>query len=291
MSNIVKAAVLTTALLLTSGLEGKLSAQEPSKPQETTETEESEEPDTATFEMPDISGVTAAPEPPISYRPSVNTQALVDSLKPRLYRIARDRLSISRPGNVLLSAGRIDNIDLRGGIVYFKVDADTTKVHTQYTQGLIVAKDSIIASPYSTNTTLVSSLSSENPKMAFLPYDSTMSIDALASSIYNKINMVKDVKRKIDMLRGIMTPYPDPFNPQTTITLDLPYDCRLVMTLHNILGQAILKITDDNYQKGRKEFRLDLSGYSSGIYFIKAQGISTSSENAFITVAKAAKVN
>jgi hypothetical protein len=70
--------------------------------------------------------------------------------------------------------------------------------------------------------------------------------------------------------------YPNPFNPATTITYSIPENCRVKIKLYDILGKEVIKILDENKEKGNHLIRFNGSSLSSGVYFyrIEAGGFS-----------------
>ncbi len=76
--------------------------------------------------------------------------------------------------------------------------------------------------------------------------------------------------------------FPNPFNPSTTISFDLPYPSHVIVKIYNILGQEVVTLTDKNLPAGRYHIRWDgkdRSGASvaSGVYLIRMKAISGSS--------------
>jgi polyhydroxybutyrate depolymerase len=65
--------------------------------------------------------------------------------------------------------------------------------------------------------------------------------------------------------------YPNPFNPLTTIRYSLPSECRVKLSVYNILGQAVNELVNEKQSAGWKEVRWDAKDVSSGIYFYKLQ--------------------
>lgn len=66
--------------------------------------------------------------------------------------------------------------------------------------------------------------------------------------------------------------YPNPFNPQTVIKYALPEDCHVELTIHNILGQKVMTLVDENQNAGYKMIHWDGrnekgSEIPSGLYF------------------------
>ncbi len=60
--------------------------------------------------------------------------------------------------------------------------------------------------------------------------------------------------------------YPNPFNPATTIRYSVPRDVRVTVKVHNLLGQEVATLVDGFQEVGTYEVRLDMSGFSSGMY-------------------------
>jgi N-acetyl-anhydromuramyl-L-alanine amidase AmpD len=70
--------------------------------------------------------------------------------------------------------------------------------------------------------------------------------------------------------------YPNPFNPQTSIFFELERPERAMVTVYNILGQAVTKLLDKSMPAGR--YRLEFNGTSdsgvplpSGVYLCRLQ--------------------
>lgn len=66
--------------------------------------------------------------------------------------------------------------------------------------------------------------------------------------------------------------YPNPFNPQTTITLSLPETARIRVEIHDMLGRQIAMLNDGELTGGRTHtFTFDGSRLASGIYLVRVQ--------------------
>jgi photosystem II stability/assembly factor-like uncharacterized protein len=67
----------------------------------------------------------------------------------------------------------------------------------------------------------------------------------------------------------VSEPYPNPFNPSTQITLELPSATRVTAHVLNQLGQQVSTLTDDEYSAGVHTLTFDGSELSSGLYFLR----------------------
>jgi hypothetical protein len=63
--------------------------------------------------------------------------------------------------------------------------------------------------------------------------------------------------------------YPNPFNPDTTIQFNLPYNANVSINIFNSLGQLITTLVSKDFNAGinRVVFNSNLFNLSSGIYF------------------------
>jgi hypothetical protein len=68
----------------------------------------------------------------------------------------------------------------------------------------------------------------------------------------------------------LLAPFPNPFNPSTSITVGLPVDGDLKIEIFNILGKSVGVLTDGFYLTGYHGFVFDASDLTSGTYFIRS---------------------
>jgi hypothetical protein len=64
--------------------------------------------------------------------------------------------------------------------------------------------------------------------------------------------------------------YPNPFNPTTTIRVDLPETSTLKVEVFNTLGRRVQLLAEGRYQAGTQTFLFDGSQLASGVYFVRA---------------------
>ncbi len=73
-------------------------------------------------------------------------------------------------------------------------------------------------------------------------------------------------------------PWPNPFNPSSTVAVTLPSSDKLSVNVYNVTGQLVAKLADGYFQSGYHSFTFDGTNLSSGIYFINAQVAGGNSE-------------
>ncbi len=75
---------------------------------------------------------------------------------------------------------------------------------------------------------------------------------------------------------GLFQNHPNPFNPETEISYDLPNDAYVILTVFNVIGQKVKTLVDESQNAGHKSVRWggkDDNGnrVSSGVYFYRIQ--------------------
>lgn len=65
--------------------------------------------------------------------------------------------------------------------------------------------------------------------------------------------------------------YPNPFNPQTTLTYRLSKAEQVRAALHNVLGREVKLIFDEWQTTGEHRRQVNLVGLPSGVYFLRLQ--------------------
>ena len=66
---------------------------------------------------------------------------------------------------------------------------------------------------------------------------------------------------------GLGKNYPDPFNPVTVISFNLPEASTARLTVYNVQGQLVETLADGAFSAGEHRVRWDASAAPSGVYF------------------------
>ncbi|MBI5060386.1 T9SS type A sorting domain-containing protein [candidate division KSB1 bacterium] len=73
------------------------------------------------------------------------------------------------------------------------------------------------------------------------------------------------VPRAMDLL----TAYPNPFNPSTTIRLSLEGASRVSIAVYDVTGRRVAQLHEGLLPAGEQEFTLDATGLTAGVYFCR----------------------
>ena len=65
--------------------------------------------------------------------------------------------------------------------------------------------------------------------------------------------------------------YPNPFNPMTTITFDLPYTAHVSLKVFNVLGQEVVVLADEVRNAGAHRIHFNAAGLASSVYFYRLE--------------------
>ncbi|MBO6586909.1 MAG: T9SS type A sorting domain-containing protein [Gracilimonas sp.] len=66
--------------------------------------------------------------------------------------------------------------------------------------------------------------------------------------------------------------FPNPFNPATTISYQLPEQTKVTVQIFNILGQLVSEPVNASQKPGKYQFRWNASSYASGVYLYRFVG-------------------
>ncbi len=65
--------------------------------------------------------------------------------------------------------------------------------------------------------------------------------------------------------------FPNPFNPKTNISFEIPYTANIKLTVFDVIGKILTDVLFNNVQAGKHDYEWDGENYSSGIYFYKLE--------------------
>jgi len=109
----------------------------------------------------------------------------------------------------------------------------------------------------------------------FVTYDPTLGTD----NLFNKNKASENLSVKEFKLNKN---YPNPFNPTTKISYEIPISSFVKITVYNILGKEVKTLVDSYQNAGVHTIEFNASSLSSGIYICRMQSngfVSTSKMN------------
>jgi len=86
-------------------------------------------------------------------------------------------------------------------------------------------------------------------------------------TVTTSVNILADKNLPLSYKLGNV--YPNPFNPTAKFAFELPEDSRVTIRMYDILGSVVRTVVDDFFSAGSYNYRIDGSGLSSGVYFIR----------------------
>jgi subtilisin family serine protease len=79
---------------------------------------------------------------------------------------------------------------------------------------------------------------------------------------------VEEAKSEVPDEFVLISNYPNPFNPSTTINFSLPSESFLTVRLYSATGSLVMDVAKGTFQAGNSKIVLDASGLSSGVYIL-----------------------
>ncbi|MCZ6775576.1 MAG: T9SS type A sorting domain-containing protein, partial [Ignavibacteria bacterium] len=65
--------------------------------------------------------------------------------------------------------------------------------------------------------------------------------------------------------------YPNPFNPTTTLSYQIPQAGNVTLKVYDVLGREVVTLVDEHQVQGRYAVKLDGRNMASGVYFYRLQ--------------------
>ncbi len=103
------------------------------------------------------------------------------------------------------------------------------------------------------------------------------------------VDIINDVHAVPENLPAAFTlgqNWPNPLNPSTTIHFSLPKYSHVTLSIHNVLGQLVQTVADDNRPAGDYDVVVDGSKWASGVYFYRFDAVSVADPGKSFTSVK-----
>ena len=176
------------------------------------------------------------------------------------------------PDSVILEFGESDTLIISD----YAFDVDDPDSVLTYEEFACVALDSIICVTASADTAFINPVGNISGVVdfEFFVTDTSGASDTVSVVIYVKMAVGIANEGLIPQEYSLSDNYPNPFNPETTISYGLPEQSNLSLIIYNLMGQEIMRWGEQNsqagfYQKiwnGRNKFGVPVG---SGVYFYR----------------------
>ena len=113
-------------------------------------------------------------------------------------------------------------------------------------------------------------------------------IDFFIDNISLKIDNVTNIEHEQNIISDyhIKKNYQNPFNPSTTIEYILPKTSYVKIAVFNIIGELVKTMVNNIQSAGNFNLTLDMTSFSSGIYFYSIKAESTTDRDKFNKINK-----
>ena len=102
-----------------------------------------------------------------------------------------------------------------------------------------------------------------------------METDGNVQWMNNGINVVNLTDVFLPTEVSLSNAYPNPFNPVTMLTYDVPSDMAVSMGIYDVRGRLVDELVNDMREQGRYEITWNADQHSSGVYMVKMTAGST----------------
>ena len=168
---------------------------------------------------------------------------------------------------------------------FFFVNSATIRGEALTTEDLIIAYngDQVVGSRYWNGelTDIPAMDAKDGDKISFKVLDASsgelleMETDGNVQWINNGIEVVSLTDVFLPTEVSLSNAYPNPFNPVTMLTYDVPSDMVVSMGIYDVRGRLVDELVNDMREQGRYEITWNADQHSSGVYMVKMTAGST----------------
>ena len=94
----------------------------------------------------------------------------------------------------------------------------------------------------------------------------------------------EDLFSEVPVEFGLKQNFPNPFNPSTNITFDLPESSKVTLRVFNMLGQQVATLVDGQRSAGTYTVSFDASNLASGVYIYRIEAGSFNSTKKMLLI-------
>lgn len=101
---------------------------------------------------------------------------------------------------------------------------------------------------------------------------------SLTRSFITALTGITQINTEIPKVFRLYNNYPNPFNPSTLISFDIPNESEVRFVIFNLLGEEVTSVVNDNISAGKYSFTWNALNFSSGLYIYRLEAKSISGE-------------
>ena len=94
------------------------------------------------------------------------------------------------------------------------------------------------------------------------------SVEMTINPDYSSQKASPSTAHSVDDVAGLKN-YPNPFNPTTTISYNLPASGHVTLKVYDILGREVVTLTSENQSAGAHSAIFDGTHFARGVYFYR----------------------
>jgi hypothetical protein len=168
---------------------------------------------------------------------------------------------------------------------FFFVNSATIRGEALTDEDLIIAYngDQVVGSRYWNGefTDIPAMDAKDGDKISFKVLDASsgdlldMETDGNIQWINNGIEVINMTDVFLPTEVSLSNAYPNPFNPVTMLTYDVPSDMTVSMGIYDVRGRLVDELVNDMREQGRYEITWNADQHSSGVYMVKMTAGST----------------
>ena len=173
---------------------------------------------------------------------------------------------------VLLTGNRVCFGTLDGELFVLDPDGEVEiffKTDGALTASPLVTSDGIIHIGSDDGNVYMLADSYFNPDLTSGPWHTFQGNNQRTGTQSTLVSVSDDKAATLPTKYSLKQNYPNPFNPITLIEYELPLKSHVLLTVYNLNGQEIARLTDEIKPAGIHKTEFDASNFSSGIYIYR----------------------
>jgi len=167
--------------------------------------------------------------------------------------------------------GSYGNVEIGKNLMNFYLDASIAGIQFDYSSNMNINLNQLPVDwhgNYANGKAVFYTTSKYPENIVTFSYTGQMNIENVLLSDRNGGGILVDIIRLPDNYE-LLTAFPNPFNPVTTISYGLPLESNITLNIYDVEGRKITTLTEGIRTAGTHSVEWNAEGYPSGVYFVK----------------------